>query len=205
MLIEKTQFKDYVDFSDNISDKKLAGSIRDAHVFDFEPLVPAAFYSALKELIESNIPQWSRTSSYVIGDKAYSTINQKKYVAIAINADLEPSANSAKWTEIRLATLFDDYVKPYLIYSAFSRYLLWAGRHVAQGGIRVMNDDTSVEISDKSRGELIADIDNKKSFSLSRLMKTLSDNSYTYDGVLYAFETDCEVSRPKRNFKIRAV
>lgn len=205
MLIEKSQFKDYVDFSDNINDKKLNYQIKDAELFDFVPLVPVEFYDALVSLIASDIKQWARTTPYVLGDKAYSPMNNKKYVALRDTTGDEPSISLSDWDDIELASLFDDYVKPYLVCCAFSRYLLWTGRNISQFGIRTNSEDTSTEVSDKARAELIADINNKKAYYWSRFKKKIYDDDYTYDGVLYNFETDCDVSRPKRNFNIRAV
>lgn len=204
-LIQKSQFKDYVDFSDNIADKKLNYQINDAELFDFQPLVPIEFYDAIKTMVALNIKQWDRTSVYLVGDKSYSPINQKKYTALRTTQDDEPSVSTSDWQEIQLYTLFDDYIKPYLVCSAFSRYLLWTGRNISQFGIRVNSEDTSSEVSDKARAELIADIDNKKNYYWSRFKSTVYDNDYTYDGVLYDFVNDCEPSRPKMNFKIRAV
>lgn len=205
MLIEKSQFKDYVDFSDNINDKKLNYQIKDAELFDFVPLVPVEFYDALVSLIASDIKQWARTTPYVLGDKTYSPMNNKKYTALRSTTGDEPSVSLSDWDDIELASLFDDYVKPYLVCCAFSRYLLWTGRNISQFGIRTNSEDTSTEVSDKARGELIADIENKKAHYWSRFKKKIYDDDYTYDGVLYSFETDCEISRPKRNFNIRAV
>lgn len=158
-LIQKSEFKTYVDFSDNISDKKLNYQINDAQIFDLQPIVPEDFYADLFSL--SSRPE--------------------------------------------LTVLLDDYIKPYLICSAFARYLLWTGRNISQFGIRTNNEDTSTEISDKARAELIADINNKKAWYLARFKKAIYDADYTYDSVVYDFTDDCEVSRPKRNFNIRAV
>lgn len=158
-LIQKSEFKTYVDFSDNIPSKKLDYNINDAQIFDLKPLVPADFYTDLFSL--SARPE--------------------------------------------LTVLLDDYVKPYLICSAFSRYLLWTGRNISQFGIRTNNEDTSTEVSDKARAELIADINNKKSYYWSIFKKKIYDDNYTYDGTTYDFTNDCDVSRPKRNFNIRAV
>lgn len=204
-LIQKTQFKDYVDFSDNISDKKLNYHIKDAELFDFVPLVPIELFDNLNALINTNIQQWSRTTAYIVGDKSYSPVNQKAYTCISSSTNNEPSANPLKWEEIELYTLFEDYIKPYLICSAYVRVLLWAGRNMSQYGLRTSVEDTSSEISDKARGELMADINNKKSYYWSRLIKTMSDNAYTYDDVVYNFNNNCEVSTNKRTFHIRAV
>lgn len=205
MLIQKSQFKDYVDFSDNIVDKKLNYQINDAELFDFVPLVSDEFYQAIKTMVESNIQQWSRTTEYLINQKSYSPENNKKYIALRTTEGDEPSVSSSDWSEIQLYTLFDEYIKPYLICCAFSRYLLWTGRNISQFGIRINSEDSSTEVSDKARAELIADIDNKKSYYWSRFKKKISDDDYTYDTVVYDFENDCGTSRPKRNFKIRAV
>lgn len=204
-LIQKTQFKDYVDFSDNIPDKKLNYQIDASQIFDFKTIVPKAFYDAIVSMVDINIKQWSRTTPYSIGDKIYSPENQQKYIALRSTTGDEPSVSSSDWQEIELYTLFDNHLKPFLICSAFSRYLLWTGRNISQFGIRTNNEDSSTEISDKARAELIADIENQSVYYWSGFLKQIKCDSYTYDGVTYDFNNDCEISRPKRNFKIRAV
>lgn len=158
-LIQKSQFKDYVDFSDNISDKKIDYQINDAQLFDLKPLVPIDFYNDLFSL--SSRPE--------------------------------------------LSSLLDEYITPFLVCSAFSRYLLWTGRNISQFGIRSNVEDSSTEISDKARGELIADIENKKKYYLAMFRKVIYDANYTYDSISYDFTTDCDVSSPRSKFNIRAV
>lgn len=205
MLIAQSDFKNYVDFSDNIANKKVLYQINDAELFDFKPLVPIEFYNALISLVDYNSNQWTRTTPYVVGNKVYSTENQKTYICIQSSTGNEPSVSGSYWTEIELSVSFNSFIKPYLVCSAFSRYLLWAGRNVSQFGLRVNSEDSSAEISDKARGELIADIENKKKHYWAMFKKDLFDRNYKYDSITYNFTNDCDISSPKPKFNIRAV
>lgn len=110
--------------------------------------------------------------------------------------DIEVALFESPVTKQELVSLYNDFVKPLLVCKAYARYLLWAGRNVSQFGLRVNNEDTSIEVSDKARGELIADVEHKCNVYLSRLLKELNDKKFTFDTIKYT--TGCEVvARPK--------
>lgn len=131
------------------------------------------------------------------------------HIADAENFDLVPRLPAAFYTEIssqaspadELETFRVNYVVPLLVCFAYKRFLLWQGRSVTQYGIRQINEDTSVEISDKARGELIDDIKSKINVYLTRFYNALKDADYTFDGIQYDFD----ICSRKQILKIRAV
>ena len=86
-----------------------------------------------------------------------------------------------------LTTLFNEYIKPVLVLTAYYKFILWHGRNISQFGIRQNNEDTSEEISDKARGELMADVQSRKSAYLNVLKDKMDEDNYTYDSVEYNF------------------
>jgi hypothetical protein len=65
-------------------------------------------------------------------------------------------------TKPQLTALFNEYIKPFLVLGSYYRFLLWHGANVSQYGIRQNNEDTSSEVSDKRRAELMGDVQSKK-------------------------------------------
>jgi hypothetical protein len=105
----------------------------------------------------------------------------------------------------QLLTFVNDYVKPYLICGAYENFLLWHGNNVTQYGVRQMNEDTSVEVTDKMKGELLADAKRKTNAYLTILKRELFNADYTFDGVIYSFFNDPQKSELKRSIGIKQV
>ncbi len=105
---------------------------------------------------------------------------------------------------IELQLFLETYIKPYLILGAYEKFLLWHGRNVSQYGLRENNEDTSTPISDKARGELMADIRNKANIRLLEMDKQLNLVNYTFDGITYDF-TLVNTSKAKPSIGMRQV
>lgn len=106
-------------------------------------------------------------------------------------------------TKPELTSLFETYVKPYLIFTAYYKFMLWHGANVSQYGTRQNQENTSQEISDKRRAELLGDIQSKVNVYLNRLKDKLKDDEYTYDGVEYDFCGDPDKKEMKPQLNIR--
>ena len=104
-----------------------------------------------------------------------------------------------------LNALLEDYVKQYLICKAFYRFLLWHGRNISPYGIRVNNEETSTEVSDKARAEMMQDVEHKANVYLSMLKDRLRNDNYTYDSIIYSFYDEIGSKKPYPNLTIRQV
>lgn len=98
-----------------------------------------------------------------------------------------------------LQSFLDLYIKPYLICGAYEKFLLWHGNNISQFGIRNNTEDTSQQVSDKTRGELIADVKRKTNSYLSIMNRELYLANYTFDGTVYTFYDDAYKTKGKRN------
>jgi hypothetical protein len=76
--------------------------------------------------------------------------------------------------------------------------MLWHGRNINQFGLRQNNEQESEPISDRARGELLADIRSSANVCLAKMNKELSKVNYKFDNITYHFNS-CETSnrRPK--------
>lgn len=132
------------------------------------------------------------------------------YIEKAQKQDLKPIVPDAFYTVItgspgaQLTLFLINYVKDFLVYAAFSRFLAYHGSIVAQNGIREYVDNTSQPISDIARAQLIKEAEKDMKIALSVMMKAASDASYTWDGVTYNFNENCNVEKIS-SFGVRAV
>lgn len=108
-------------------------------------------------------------------------------------------------TRPELRTLLDEYVKPYLVCGAYYKFLLWHGRDITQMGVRVENSESSNDVGDKARAEMMADILRKQNAYLNVLKRKLSDDNYTYDGTVYTFYDEANKKEAKPNIGIKRV
>lgn len=115
--------------------------------------------------------------------------------------NIETAVNESPVTKPELVELFNDYVKPLLVFKAYAQFLLWHGTNVVQYGLRRNIEDTSENISDKLRAELIADTEAKANSYLAEFKKALEDASYTFDDVVYQYSG----TKPKAKTRISAV
>lgn len=122
--------------------------------------------------------------------------------------DFVPIVPAAFYTDIQevpsptdeLYTFRLAYVKPLLVVFALKRFIPFHGRTITQFGIRQINEETSTEITGKERGELVNDMQSKINVYLIRFWNALKEADYTFDGVVYDFEDNCNT---KRNLRIR--
>lgn len=155
-LIDKDDFGEYVQFSDNLRAGNVNFHCMDAQNFDFAELYPNATVSGNTLL-----------------------------------ANIETAVSESPVTRPQLVTFFTNFVKPFLVCSAFQRLLLWQGRNITQFGIRVNNEETSNEISDKARAELISDINNKTNIYLLRMSNAFKAANNTFDTIVYGNTSGC--------------
>ena len=98
-----------------------------------------------------------------------------------------------------LQDFLDNYIKPYLICGAYEKFLLWHGNNISQFGIRNNTEDTSTEVTDKVKGELLADVRRRTNSYLAIMNRELFLNNYKFDNIQYTFYDDAYKSRSKRN------
>jgi hypothetical protein len=140
-----------------------------------------------------------------------------RYIVDAELFDLKPALNSkALYANLKSLPAVDDstdlwsfynvFVKPFLVYSAFCRFELRHGVNVTQYGMRENTETTSEAISDKRRGELLADDRSKRNVYLSVLLKELADQRRTFDGVIFTEDDAPRKNKQSGNsWNIRAV
>lgn len=104
-----------------------------------------------------------------------------------------------------LSDLINEYIKPYLVCGAYYKFLLWCGRDATQMGLRVENSESSSDVGDKARAELMADILRKSNAYLSKLKWKLRDVDYTFDNVVYGFYDETNKKEAQVNIGIKKV
>lgn len=204
MLINKQDIKNYVQFTLNIENRIIDPNILDSQEYDLRPMLGDAMYLQL-ETDFSNIilANWDIADTYQVND--FVIYNNIVYKALVITTGNQPDINPADWEENELGTFYIKYLKPYLVFKSFSRFLLWIGRNITQYGLREMNEETSVPVSDEGRSALIKDIKGKASIWENRISNYLCDVHWTFDTIKYEVDTDDYKQYPKKTFNIRPI
>lgn len=186
--------------TENTPQKEVDRAVNDAYDMDIIPVLSDTLMAAIKDILEGNVKQWNRLTTYVTGDKVF--YNGVYYSAVTGSTGEAPA--NAKWEEIELMTFWGEYVKKYFAACVYYRLMLWQGVNVTQYGVVNVTEETSQQISDKQRGDIMADIRGKRDIYLARLNKKFSDVGGEFDGVTYA--TDCEDnSTPNQGVQVWAV
>lgn len=183
--ITKADFPDYAQMTSNIEDRFITNAVNDAYNFDTLPVLPDAMLANIIAYLTA-ATTWSAVTAYVVGNKVVS--DGRYYTCLINNTNSIPTSSNANWNETALMAFYVDYIKPYIVMSAYSRFLLWHGANVTQFGLRQINEESSQQITDKWRGELLQDIKAKINIYLSNLNKRFNDVSGAFDGTTYTID-----------------
>jgi hypothetical protein len=187
-LINKTDFLPFVNIGNNVKDELINSHIDDAERFDVLVELPSTMILDIQSQFIEPIRAWSRTATYNQNDLVRHEEQYSYYwksTSASPQSGNEPTGSSPVWQKVQLLNFFENYIKPFWVCKAASRFLLWHGRNVTQFGLRNMLDDTSEAISDKARGELIDDIDRKAAHYKTQINLYLKQVEYTFDGTVY--------------------
>jgi hypothetical protein len=179
-LITKQQIGRFVTLSENISDLDIDMFIRDAQEFDTISVFPIALINAIEAKVLAKIQQWNKNRSYGVDDLV---LFETYYAALASNTDSQPP--SSDWQANELMNFYAEYLLPFIAYSFYYRFIAYHGVKITQAGLKQLVDDTSINVSDKMRGEMLGDIKSKLNVWTGKISKKLNDVYYTFDGVQY--------------------
>lgn len=139
LLISLADFADFTAFSTNISPALVTPYIREAHTFDVR--LPAAVRDALEKELRAVLPEFNPDE--------FDT------------AEFLTTATTAGWTNLKLARLWYEAIRPLLVLESARRMLLWHGLHITPNGA----ESTAAQpISTQQRAELRADLQAKANY-----------------------------------------
>ena len=118
-----------------------------------------------------------------------------------INAILAVQFNTS--TKPELLAFYDNYFKQVWAYLAYVRFFTWHGRNITQFGLVSINDETTTQITDKTRGELINNIEHDSQVYMTRMLNELKESNYTFDSI--SFNKISPIKKPRNSFGIRAI
>lgn len=203
MLISKVDVKDFTQFTLNIEDRIFNSNITDAQEYDLRPTIGDLMMNQLLLIAPNGFINWNALTIYAIGD--YVLYGTTVYKSLTANVGLQPDTNITDWQVNELGTFFYNYLRVFLVFTSYGRFLLWIGTNLTQYGLREINEETSVGVSDQRRAELIADIKQKSNIWLTRLRGIICDKNFTFDGVNYNIDNCNYRLNPRKTFKIRPV
>lgn len=203
MLINKIDIQQFTQFTQNIEDRIFNHNILDGQEFDLKPVIGNKMFDALILAAPNGYSNWNALTAYAVNDLIVD--GSSVYIAINPNTGNQPSLNPADWSVNELGTFFLNFLKPFLVFVSYGNFLLWAGTNLTQYGIVQIDEDTSEQITDQRRAELIANVKKKSNIWLSRLKRQMCEVNETFDSVNYS-QTDGDFkANPRKTFNIRPV
>jgi hypothetical protein len=176
-------------WTDNIKNEWINPFITESCAVNFRDSISFTLYDAIANLVNPIVSGaqglvWDSDDTYTSG--SIVLFDSRYYVAQTniLAAQPNPSLNS-DWAQNSLINFWQDYMKPYLVYECYKSFILWHGKHVAQGGFRKHIDNTSSEINEGELSYLIGDLKNKVSLKNYAMMNFLNSVEYTFNNVKY--------------------
>ena len=135
MLVSKSEFKTYVDFSNNVEDEKINIHIQNVERVELKP---------------------------ILGETLYARIT---------SATPDPVLSQLE------TTLLTDYIKPFVILAAYSRFTRVHGKSITQAGWVHVTDATYDQLSKEEKEEARLLIRKDLAFYEMELKKFISENN----------------------------
>jgi hypothetical protein len=205
-IIKKQDLSIVPRWTDNIKDEWINPFITQSCELDFYDTLSQTLYNAIANLVV-DILAGAQGNAWV--DKVYAvedivTYNGVYYIVNSpvIIGESPPPANN-KYTVSELLNFWANFVKPFLVYSSYKRFLLWHGKHISMGGVRKHNDNTSFEVNADELTYLLSDLRSIVSVKQTKMYAELKRVDYTFDSVKYV--TNLNVSKPNKGLNIFAV
>lgn len=193
LLISKSDLVGVVpQFSANIDTNHFAAARKFANE-RFKNLVPSTLYDDIVAVYA--LSAWSNAATYASGDKV--VLSDRGYEANqSTSAGQSPLTHPAKWDEIEMYSVWRDYIKPFLCWQAYAKFLPFHGTFVSQGGMKQHVDLSSEPVPADKLAIAIQNAQSTADGYYMDFQKYLSDNANTIDGTVYVF-TGTTTFKPK--------
>jgi hypothetical protein len=139
LLIALADFADFTAFSTNIAPALVNPYIREAQTFDVK--LPAAVRAELEAELANVVPEFKPEEFD--------------------SAEFDTTAPQMGWTNLKLARVWYEAIRPLLVLESARRMLLWHGLHITPNGAELT---TNQPISSQQRAELRADLQAKAGY-----------------------------------------
>ena len=203
-IINKQQLSIVPKWTNNIKDEWINPIIFETCEVRFRDTISKTLYDAMAASVGVILDgtqgnDWDITVTYNAG--AIVKYQGLYYVALnTVTGGNAPDTN-ADWQVYELINFWSEFVVPYLCYEAYKSYLIWAGKHIAMGGVRRHLDNTSTEVSGEDLGVLLGDLKYTVGVKYTKMNNELNAKNYTFDGVQYA----ANIVKPRNRTGIYAV
>lgn len=205
-IIKKQDLSIVPRWTDNIKDEWINPFITQSCELDFYDTLSQTLYNAIAELVV-DILAGTQGLTWVDGSYSIDDIVTYNGVYYIVNSPViigeNPPTTNNKYTVSELLNFWANFVKPFLVYSSYKRFLLWHGKHISMGGVRKHNDNTSFEVNADELTYLLSDLRSIVSVKQTKMYAELKRVDYTFDSVKYV--TNLNVSKPNKGLNIFAV
>ncbi len=162
-------------------------------------LIPTAMWTNLG--LVYNAPAWAGATAYVVGN--YVLYEQRVFISILNGTNKNPLTETTYWTEKELYSVFRDYLKPFLCWQAYAKYLPFADLFSSQGGVKVHIGLNTEEAPADKLSIAVANAQSTADIYYMDFNKYMGTALNIVDGVTYNFsETGIRTFKPKLNIKM---
>lgn len=189
LVFKKSDLSIVPRWTDNIKDEWINPFIEQSCELYFYDTVSQTLYDAIASAVKAILAgtqgaEWNVATNYA--NNAIVVYNYVYYKANgAIASGQAAPAFNASWVANELLTFWGQFMKPYLVYACYKSFLLWHGKHIAQGGVRKHVDNTSFEVSTDELSFLMSDLRLTINTKQTKMMNKLASVSYTFDNIVY--------------------
>jgi hypothetical protein len=196
-IIAKTDLNMCPRWSDNIKDEWINPLLSQACEYSFYDTISQGLYNAMLTFYnEWNENVFDLADSYVLNDYTlYSGSIYKCILGYSGPTTDTPPQDPTHWQISELGNFYYQFARPYLVYKAYQKFLLWHGKHIAQSGFRKHTDNTSFEISSDELGYIMGDVRGVISVKETKMLNELNTKDYTFDTVIYLKNENVKESR----------
>lgn len=208
-LITKEDFTaDLVDFSVHTHDHKIYPHISEAVRFNLFNALSAGLCNALLTLSGTSCKEWNIENIYQAGKYAFTGSvlgNGKVWKALANNLNSVPTELNLNWAEDDLYTFFHFYVKPYLVLSAYIKYLGVGNMEMTPTGLRQFREDESTVVDFARSDYYRQEYEKRLSHYRNAMLAQFKAKNYTVAGVTYIVAKDTSCNPKTSGIRLRAV
>lgn len=199
MLINKSYFPEYIQFTLNVPDSQVQPYINNAETQDIVSAIGDQMYAALRLIYDTNPTLWDSATAYSAGEFTIiqNGIVKQVYEAIQANTNSNPITNPSDWQLSELGSFFEQYIKPWGVLVCAKEFLTFHGVNVTQFGLRVADETTSFAVDGNTRAAMLANVNNRANAYYNKMRNRLCDVNWTFDNTVY--KIDCEIYKIKPN------
>jgi hypothetical protein len=209
MIIKKTDFNSWVQFTQNIEDRILNPHIQNVMIERINPILGDQLYNAIMAVANSSPVAWNGATAYTLGMYATEQAGDIPSYSDKVYRSIQAGTNHALtdvafWELDPLATFWFNHVRPWAVFETFHRFLIWQGVNVVQYSLVFMDTEATTVIDGQTRAFIMDNVKTSAEIRKARMLNYLCDNNWKIGTVTYKIDST-DYKKETGSTRIRAV